>query len=295
MTGKIMKCVAGFYYVRDESGHVWQCRARGVFRKDNIKPLAGDNCRFELTDTQDVEGNVTEILPRKNVLFRPEAANVDQSALVFACRDPDISLALVDRMLVTQEFLSVPCFLVFTKSDLLREGEREKLAAPYRSAGYEMVFISAGAGEEDPEMKKFRGLLDGKVTALAGPSGVGKSTLVNTLVPGAHSETGELSRRIRRGRQTTRATEMFCLKDGTWVFDTPGFSALEFRQIEKEKLELYFPEFLPYLGKCRFAGCSHIAEKDCAVKEALSEGRISASRYRNYAAFYRELAAVKRY
>jgi len=302
MTGKIMKCVAGFYYVRDEEGHVWQCRARGIFRRDCIRPLAGDNCRFELTHAQDVEGNVTEILPRKNVLFRPETANVDQAALVFACRNPDISRLLVDRMLVTQEFLGVPCFLVFTKSDLMSEDEQRELADPYRRAGYETFFLHAGSSfgpennpEDNPEIARLRERLEGRVTALAGPSGVGKSTLVNVLVPGAQSETGEISRKIRRGRQTTRTTEMFCLNAKTWVFDTPGFSALEFRQIEKEELEQYFPEFSPYLGKCRFAGCSHIAEKECAVKDAVRDGAIAESRYQSYVSFYRELAAVRRY
>lgn len=299
MQGKIIKGIAGFYYVRCENGVTYECRAKGIFRKDHEKPLVGDLVCAEVLNEQEQTGNVTQILPRKNKLFRPAVANIDQAAVVFSCRDPQPSRNLLDRFLITMEYLDVPAVICFTKKDLADQQEEKSIRQDYERAGYPVCMISIKqenqAMGESEEMQRLKKLLKGKVTAFAGPSGVGKSSLLNYFYPQAEMETGAVSEKIRRGKHTTRHSELFCLGEDTYLFDTPGFSSLDFKQMEKEKLELYFPEFAPYLGKCRFNGCTHISEPSCAVKEALKEGKIADSRYENYKLFYQELAAVRRY
>lgn len=298
MQGKIMKGIAGFYYVHCEDGNVYECKAKGIFRKEHNKPLVGDLVEMDILDKKELTGNVVRILPRRNKLFRPAVANIDQAAVVFACRDPQPNCNLLDRFLMTMEYLEVPVILCFTKSDLADEPEMKRMKRIYEASGYPICFVSTKAecgDEPDAGMEKLRGLLAGKVTAFAGPSGVGKSSLLNYLHPDAGMETGDISEKIKRGKHTTRHSELFYLGDETYLFDTPGFSSLDFTQMDKTKLELYFPEFAPYIGGCRFNGCTHISEPSCAVKAALEEGKISASRYENYKLFYSELASVRKY
>ncbi len=298
MQGKIMKGIAGFYYVHCEDGNVYECKAKGIFRKDHNKPLVGDLVEMDVLDKNELTGNVVRILPRRNKLFRPAVANIDQAAVIFACKDPQPNFNLLDRFLITMEYLDVPVILCFTKSDLTDEAEMKKMIRVYEMSGYPVCFVSTKKeknGEQDPGMNKLCELLDGKVTAFAGPSGVGKSSLLNYLYPDAEMETGDISEKIKRGKHTTRHSELFYIGNETYLFDTPGFSSLDFSQMDKTKLELYFPEFDPYLGFCRFNGCTHISEPSCAVKAALEDGKISASRYENYKLFYSELASAKKY
>ncbi len=292
MTGKIIKGIGGFYYVHDGYSRIYECRAKGIFRNQNRKPLVGDNVIFDVLDEEEGTGNIRELLPRVSELSRPVAANVDQALVVFACRRPDPTWLLLDRYLVMLEEKDLPALVCFTKLDLADGGCLPKEAAGYRTAGYPVFGVSSETGEGMEEVKN---ALRQKTTILAGPSGVGKSTLLNALVPDAGMETGQVSEKIGRGRNTTRHSEIFLVEENTFLMDTPGFSVLFPPEMEPEDLKNCFPEFLPYEGRCRFNGCNHLAEPDCAVKAALSKGKISASRYKSYAALFEELKQQKRY
>lgn len=292
MKGKIVKGIAGFYYVHVVESGVYECKAKGIFRKEKIKPLVGDNVEIDVINEAEKTGNITEILPRRNELIRPAVANIDQALIVFAVTSPKPHLNLLDRFLIMMESKSIPVTLCFNKKDLADEKEWETLKEIYETCGYPVVFTSA-AKEENIE--QIRQILEGKTTALAGPSGVGKSSLINLLDPDANMETGEISRKIERGRHTTRHSELFSIGGDTYIMDTPGFGSLYVNDFEKEDLKDYFREFRAYEGSCRFQGCSHIHEPGCAVKEALSEEKIPKSRYENYLEMYRELEQKKRY
>ena len=292
MTGKIIKGIAGFYYVHDGKSDVFQCKAKGVFRKRKIKPLVGDDVEFEITDEKDKEGNITEILPRKNSLIRPAVANIDQAIVVFALMDPEPNLNLLDRFLVMMETQQIPVTICFNKADLTKAGEEEKYRAIYEPAGYDVVFISVYEKEGMDEIRK---RIAGKTTVLAGPSGVGKSSLTNCLYPEAEMETGSVSEKIRRGRHTTRHSQLFFLGEKTFMMDTPGFSSMYVEDMEAGDLKEYFPEFKQYEDGCRFLGCVHVGEKICGIKEAVEGGKISRSRYDNYVLMYQELKEKRRY
>ncbi|HJB85873.1 ribosome small subunit-dependent GTPase A [Mordavella massiliensis] len=292
MNGKIIKGIAGFYYVDVVESGVYECKAKGAFRREKVKPLVGDNVEIEVLDEKDREGNITKILPRKNELIRPAAANVDQALVVFAVAKPDPHFHLLDRFLVMMEKAEIPVVLCFNKEDLGTEEQIQNLQEIYRDCGCRLVFSSA---REEKNIAGIRKLLEGKTTVIAGPSGVGKSSLINRLTPEANMETGAISKKIERGRHTTRHAELFSLGDHSYIMDTPGFSSLYVTDIEKEELKYYFPEFAPYEGRCRFQGCDHIHEPDCAVKQAAEEGKIHPSRYQNYVAFYEELKGQRRY
>mgnify|MGYP005759317261 FL=1 len=292
MKGKIIKGIAGFYYVDDGAGTVVQCRAKGVFRSRKVKPLVGDNVEFDLTDEKDLEGNVTEILPRKNALIRPAAANVDQALVVFALSHPDPNLNLLDRFLVMMEAQQVPVIICFNKADLADEKEEEKYRLIYEPAGYQVMFTSV---REKTGVEAVREKLTGKTTVFAGPSGVGKSSLTNELFPEAAMETGSISRKIQRGRHTTRHTELFSLGNGTYMMDTPGFSSMYIEDMEAADLKSFFPEFARWEDECRFLGCVHMGETVCGVKAAAERGEIAASRYENYRLMYQELKDKRRY
>ena len=291
MQGKIIRGIGGFYYVHAEDGVVYECRAKGIFRKEKIKPLPGDN--VEISPVQDEEkpaGNVDAILARKNVLIRPAVANVDQALVVFAAASPKPNLNLLDRFLISMEQQRIPVVICFNKTDLISTEEEELLRDTYVHS-YPVQLISAANGEGIEDIQR---LLDGKTTVVAGPSGVGKSSLTNVLQPHVQMEVGDISHKIERGRHTTRHTELICLREHTYFLDTPGFSSLYLNGIAQEDLWQYFPEFVPYEPYCRCQGCMHISEPDCAVKEALAEGKIPASRYENYVMLAEELKNARK-
>ncbi|MCM1251650.1 MAG: ribosome small subunit-dependent GTPase A [Clostridium sp.] len=292
MTGKIIKGIAGFYYVHIENKGVYACRAKGIFRNVNIKPLVGDNVRIDVLDEEAKEGNVTEVLERKNELIRPAVANIDQALIIFAIAKPAPNLNLLDRFLIRMERQHLPSIICFNKQDIASEKEKAALREVYSVCGSDVLFISA---LEKEGVENLRGLLCGKTTTVAGPSGVGKSTLINCLHPEAKMETGSISRKIERGKHTTRHSEMIALGDETYIMDTPGFTSLSIAEIPKEELAYCYPEFRQYEPYCRFGGCAHIGEPDCGIKEALERGDISRTRYENYKLLYQELQAVKRY
>ena len=285
--GKIIKSIAGFYEVHTGE-NIYRCRARGVFRALGVKPLVGDDVEIEVTDTVSVpmEGNVIRLLPRKNELVRPNVANVDQALLIFAITHPAPSYNMLDRFLITMSKRNLPAVLCFNKQDLATEEEIRELRETYEACGCIVLFVSVLSPDTLTQLKE---ILRGKTTVLTGPSGVGKSTLINTICPGARMETGELSRKISRGRNTTRHVELLAGEEETFLVDTPGFTSLYLMDIKAEELRYYYPEFSEYEGKCRFDGCVHRKEPGCAVRKALEEGKISRIRYGNYCELFDEL------
>ena len=292
-TGKIIRAVGGFYFVWcREDGRTYQCRARGVFRKDSFKPLVGDNCIFRLTRAQDVEGYVETIAKRSNRLIRPPVANVDQALVLFAFTSPEPNFQLLDRFLIEMRRQTIPTVICFNKMDLACSQDREEVLEMYRRSGCRVLSVSVLKKEGLEQIKE---LMQGKTTVLAGPSGVGKSSLTNYLCPDADMEVGALSVRTERGKQTTRHAELFAVGGNTFFFDTPGFSSLELRELKREEVKLFYPEFQEYEPQCRFQGCMHIHEPDCGVKKALEEGRINPRRYDSYLQLVEEISAQRRY
>ncbi|HKM35657.1 MAG TPA: ribosome small subunit-dependent GTPase A [Lachnospiraceae bacterium] len=292
MQGKIIKGIAGFYYVHVENRGIYECKAKGIFRKDNLKPLVGDNVEIEVLDEEYKLGNIVMLSPRSNALLRPAVANVDQALIIFSITKPAPSLNLLDRFLIMMQQQDLPCIICFNKQDIADEMEQKALADAYENCGYRVIFVSA---LKESGMDELLDLLQHKTTTVAGPSGVGKSSLVNRLQNNTVMETGAISVKIERGKNTTRHTELISMGDGTYIMDTPGFSSLSLFDMEKEDLCAYYPEFDPYIQNCRFRGCAHINEPVCGVKVAVREGQISKIRYDNYVLLYEELKNTKKY
>lgn len=286
MQGKIIKGIAGFYYVDVAESGVYECKAKGIFRKEKKKPLVGDNVEIEVLDEKEKTGNLIQILPRKNELIRPAAANVDQALVIFAVRQPDPNYQLLDRFLITMEQQEIPSIICFNKKDLAEQEELDQMYQIYISCGYKVLLTSA---EQEEGISQIRKILEGKTTVVAGPSGVGKSSLTNLLQEEVSMETGEISKKLKRGRHTTRHAQLLTVGEHTYLMDTPGFSSLFVEGMEKEELRFHYPEFKEYEGKCRFQGCVHVHEPECAVKQAVEEGKIHRQRYENYVSFYEEL------
>lgn len=292
MQGKIIKGIAGFYYVKCDDGITYECKAKGVFRKDHRKPLVGDDVYMDVIDEQKHIGNIRELLERKNELIRPAVANIDQALVIFAAAAPEPNLGLLDRFLIQMEYAGIDTIICFNKTDLVESAEETRLCKIYESAGYQVLTISAANQEGISEIEA---VLKGKVTTVAGPSGVGKSTLVNCLQNETVMETGDISAKIERGKHTTRHSQLMEIDKDTYIFDTPGFSSLSVSELLPEELKACFPEFQRYEDTCRFLGCAHIHEPDCGVKEALAAGEISKERYEDYVNLYTECKDKRRY
>lgn len=292
MTGKIIKGIAGFYYVNVAGSGIYECRAKGIFRKEGVKPLVGDDVEIEVTHEQDMEASVVHILPRRNSITRPAAANIDQAILIFALDDPKPSAGVIDRFLIRLLDQGLDPVICFNKNDLSDEEEARKWLTIYADAGYRTLACSAAAGEGLDEIRE---LLKGRTSIFAGPSGVGKSSLINIFAPEAQMETGITSKKLGRGKHTTRHTELFMAGENTFIMDTPGFTSFEAEYMNKEELKSFYPEFYPYEGSCRFAGCVHINEPDCPVKDAVNAGKIHKERYGSYIQLFEELKEAEKH
>ena len=292
INGRIIKGIAGFYYVHDGIDTVYECRAKGIFRNQKIKPMVGDSVTIQVLNQKAREGSLIQICQRKNQLIRPMVANVDQALILFASASPEPNLDLLDRLLISMELQDVPSVICFGKADLADEKTETGFREIYGKSGCPVFMISNYDGRGLDEV---RTLLAGKTTVLAGPSGVGKSSLLNQIVPEANMETGTVSKKIQRGRHTTRHSELFYVEKNTYIMDTPGFSSLELMGIACDELKDCYREFDPYEGLCRFQGCAHIHEPDCCVKDAVKRGEISRRRYDSYCFLYNELKSIKKY
>lgn len=288
ITGTIVKGIAGFYYVKAEE-KIFECKARGKFRNVNITPYIGDIVKIIPNENQ-LTGSITEILPRKNLLIRPPVANIDQAIIVFAAKSPDPKLQLLDRFLVLVEEQNLDICICINKIDLDQEKEYEAVRLIYEKAGYKVILTSTVFNIGIEEIKKE---LINKTTVFAGPSGVGKSSLLNTVDSNLKLKTGDISQKVKRGKHTTRHVELLPLKEGGFVLDTPGFSSLSLENISSNMLQKFFREFESYRDYCKFSECSHIHEPQCMIKQKVDEGIIDKGRYERYKLIYNELESAR--
>ncbi len=286
LQGIIFKGIGGFYYIKAENGLVYECKARGIFRKEKIKPMIGDRVKIEIID--EAHGNIEKIMDRKSQLIRPPVSNIDLLVVVVATTNPNPDFYFLDKLLVMAEARGISPAICINKTDISSADEIKKI---YKNTNYPIFEASAKNNILSPELYDY---LEGKTTAFAGLSGVGKSSLLNLLVDD-ELETGAISDKIQRGKHTTRHVELFELKNGGYVLDTPGFSSFEAEIMTPQELCGYFPEMREFLNGCRFNGCAHINEPDCEVKNAVSKGVISQSRYESYCKMYDVLKQVKQW
>jgi ribosome biogenesis GTPase len=285
--GIIIKGIGGFYYVK-QGGTVVECKARGRFRNQSIVPLVGD-----IVDAIYKDGGwvIDSIKPRSTELIRPPIANVNHVVVVFSSKRPEPNFNLLDRFLLMAEYTGLDITICINKIDLSVKPEMDIMSQPYRDAGYNVVYSSTKSGEG---IEALRTILMGRITVFAGPSGVGKSSILNALHPSFSMKTGELSSKLDRGKHTTRHTELLELDGGGFVADTPGFSSIDISHITKEELEVLFPEFSDLINKCHFQGCSHISEPDCAIKKAVLDKKINENRYKTYIEMYQDIKKGRR-
>lgn len=282
----IIICTSSNVYQVAEGEKIYKCLARGKLKKEKISPLVGDEVEFTVTNSEKQEGVIEQILPRKNELKRPKMANLTQLILVVSMKMPSPDLLLLDKQLVFAEFMGLKATIVLNKVDLEDKEEIDRIAKLYESIGYKVIQTNAKEGIKVGEIKT---LLEGETTAFAGNSGVGKSTLINSIFEQELTQEGDISDKNQRGKNTTTSTTLYKYKENSYIADTPGFSTFEINEIPKEDLCHYFVEFVPYLDKCEFQGCSHIKEENCGVKDALESGKISSQRYENYIKIYNNL------
>lgn len=274
--GRIIKGIAGFYYIHTEKG-IFECKAKGQFRKNQLKPMVGDFVSIRLTDEDKHLGNIEEIFPRCNFLIRPPVSNINQCFIIFGVEYPRPSFSLLNKLILHMEYAQIPIHIIFNKEDLLLEEDRKVYQNWFMNTSYEIHFHQAAHHSSE----NFLELLKGKTTVLAGPSGAGKSTFVNKIKRSDLMEVGEISKKLNRGRHTTRHAELIPLEEGGYIVDTPGFSTIDLPLIEKEDLQKYYPEFRD-VDSCYFSNCLHLEEPNCRIREKVASGEISQARYEDY-------------
>ena len=289
LEGVIVKGIGGFYYIDTVNG-VYETRARGIFRKEGIRPTVGDKVGISILDETNKKGSLDKILPRRNELIRPRVTNVDQAVIVFSAKSPNINLDLLDRFIILASEQSLDIAIVINKIELDEKQEYIEIAKTYKEAGYEVICTSAEEGIGIEELKK---VLENQISVFAGPSGVGKSTLINSGFPSLSLETGEISKKIQRGKHTTRHAELIAITQNSYIVDSPGFTSLFLSHVPSESLQYYFKEFEPYVHSCYYNGCVHKNEPDCKVKDEVNK-TISVSRYNRYISIYDELKEEER-
>ncbi|MDN5299439.1 MAG: ribosome biosis GTPase / thiamine phosphate phosphatase [Clostridiales bacterium] len=288
--GTIYKGIGGFYYVMVD-GMLYECKARGKFKNINMTPTVGDFVQINIVDEAEKTGVIETILPRKSALLRPNVSNVDQAIIVFALKNPEPNMMLLDKMILLAENANLDVVLCFNKCDLDDEGRFDALCTIYSSAGYDIIRTSPKTGEG---VEALKAVLNDKISVFSGPSGVGKSSLLNAIENGFRLQTGDLSQKIKRGKHTTRHSELLPLKSGGTVVDTPGFTSLSLHEIPLERLPSLFPEFEAVSSSCQFGNCKHLSEPNCAIKTAVETGEIHASRYEAYQYIYHEIETLGR-
>ena len=291
MQGKIIRGIGGFYYI-NAGNSIYECKAKGSFRKDGIRPLVGDDCIIDILDEKNRLANITSILPRHSEIIRPAVANVDQAMIIFAISRPEPNFNLLDRFIIQISQKDLPCIIVINKMDLADDNQRREIEEAYVACGCKVVFTSVSNREGVEEIRK---LIKGKTTTVAGPSGVGKSSMINLLQSAVKMQTGVLSDKIDRGKHTTRHSELIPIDEDTYILDTPGFSSLNLFDVSTDTLKDYYYEFEDYAAECRFLDCKHISEPDCRVKKAVESGEVSRLRYENYLTLYRECKEKRKY
>ncbi len=289
--GRLVKGIGGFYYV-DVKGDIFECKPRGIFRKKKIVPVVGDRVEISVLDKANKKGVIEKIDARRNELTRPPVSNVDQAVVVFAVTRPEPHSFLLDRFLVLAESQKLKIVICFNKTDLLKEAEYDEIVGTYKSIGYRVILTS---GKQKIGIENLKKELMGKTTVFAGPSGVGKSTLLNCAYPNLQLKTGKVSPGTGRGRHITRHVELISVEEDSWVVDTPGFSSLAIGSINEEDLHYYFPEFISYIDSCKFNSCMHINEPGCGIKDAIKQEAISQQRHNSYIQLINEIRKSRRY
>lgn len=289
LEGIIVKGISGFFYVQTASGDVFECKARGRFRKEKIVPVVGDKVIIETIDK--THGIINDIKPRRNMLIRPLVSNIDQAVVVFAIKEPDINFTLLDKLLILIEHDKIDAVICINKSDLDDDKNFHSIKKIYESVGYTVLETNALLGNGIDELKK---IINGNISVFAGPSGVGKSTLFNSVQDKIKMETGEISEKIRRGKHTTRHAELIQINKDTYLVDTPGFSSIDITFMKPEELQFAFKEFSPWNGMCKYQSCIHDKEVGCEVKEQVKNGIIPKERYDAYISILNELQNARR-
>ena len=285
MQGFIIENISNLYQIKNEN-KVYEATARGKFKKDDITPVVGDFVQFEIVDEENKKAVITEIEERKVYIKRPKLANITQLIFVLSSSDPKPDLLMLDKQLAFAEFLNIKSVIILNKIDLDKKNEFKKIENTYKKIGYKVLQTNA---KEKIGIEELKEVMQNEVNAFSGNSGVGKSTLINGIFKDNITQEGEISKKNKRGKNTTTAIKMYELEKNTWIADTPGFSTFEIEEIESKDLDKYFKEFQDEIVNCEFIGCTHIKEQNCGIKNAVEEGRINVGRYERFCKIYEEL------